>query len=63
MLGVFGNAPECRDIEQMTELTMQKEEEGLGGRDQRCLAIGQSREARRIGGSKRAATHALSLCS
>lgn len=63
MLGVFGNAPECRDIEQMTELTVQKEQGGRGGQNQRCLATGRSREARRMGGSERAVTHALSLCS
>jgi len=50
MLGVFGNAPECRQIEQMVELTVQKEGEGLGGQNQTCLASGQRREARRIGG-------------
>lgn len=33
MLGVFGNAPKCRDIEQMTELTAQKEERGRGGQN------------------------------
>lgn len=47
----------------MMELTVQKEEGELGGQNQRCLATGQSREARRIGGSERAVTHALSLCS